>query len=117
MKTELFIRMYRDGFTIKEIAERFRMPEAEVKSYLMGYINKPMTKRKIFYKNLDALILEKFGDKKIAAYKMGISENTLYTILIGTANPGKSIIDAILGALDITYEEAFREDGFRRDQN
>lgn len=117
MKTELFIRLYRDGFTIKEISERFRMPEAEVKSCLMGYINKPMNKSQIFYKNLDALILEKFEDKQMAADKMGISVNSLYLILRGKVNPGKSIIDAILGALDITYEEAFKEDGFRREQN
>lgn len=66
-------------------------------------------RHKALYKNLEDALLEKYGKREIAAQKIGVANNTLGRILRGETETRKDIIDALLAATGLTYEEAFKE--------
>lgn len=68
------------------------------------------TTTKIAYPKLYEVLPEKYGTFSAAAKRIGMSRTELSSILRGWRTPTKIIIDCILAASGLTYEEAFKEE-------
>ena len=106
-------QMRNDGYTLKEIAEKYHVTISTV-----GYNTRGKT-RNLARNRVDAYIYPNISkwlvDNNLsicnAAKMMDINNCTLNSLLLGTrTNPTKFVIDAILKATGLTYEQAFREE-------
>lgn len=68
------------------------------------------TTTKIVYPKLYDELPKKYGNFSKAAKVIGMSRTELSQILRGWRTPTKFIIDCILQASGLTYEEAFKEE-------
>ena len=106
-------RLALEGVSLSKIAKDYGVSRGAIvfhcdKAGITDKIKK-RGKHKTLYKNLENVLLEKYGEKEIAAQKIGIANNTLGRILRGETKTRKDIIDALLEATGLTYEEAFKE--------
>lgn len=79
---------------------------------LLSVIRRAPRQPNICYPALRRYVAEQYGGSVGRfAQECGISASTLYTVLRGKSKPSKQVLDAILSATGLSYEEAFWKEG------
>ena len=101
-----------DGYALQEIADKFGVSRQRIQQIIgpgSGHsVRRPNPCMK--YPNIGKWLIENKMTQCGLANKSGIASAYLSNILLGKINPGKKIIDKILLATGMTYEEAFKEE-------
>lgn len=66
--------------------------------------------KNMLYKRLANALIEKYGTWKNVEEKVGFSQAAVKNALMGVVSPRKDMIDALLLATGLKYEEAFKEE-------
>ena len=105
--------MRTDGYTMQEIADKFGMTKENVRLVINGLLDRTTTNTN--NGNMYPAIRRALVRKRISIYELSqttkICVSTLYRAVSPKGNPSKKVIDAILAAKGLTYEEAFRTEG------
>lgn len=105
---ELAEKMLQNGKTYEELSKELGFSVSYLKSCISFRKNKSRKRTK--YKNLEKSLISKYGSVTKAAYKIGYSSGSLRFLLNGELNPKKDVIDALIMATGMKYEEIFLED-------
>lgn len=101
-----------DGSTWAKIAEEVGYTPQTVSADLHSCLASPPRMIRCCYPALRDVIAHRFdGSIRAFAHHCGLRENTVYYLLSGRASsPNRDLIDAVLSATGLTYEEAFRRE-------
>lgn len=99
-----------DGCTLQEVANKFGVTREYIRQItppVGNYGKKRSSYDSCVYPNIANWLYDnRYSYTRFAKY-ITISYRTLYSALTGSTMPSKSMIDSILAATGMTYEEAF----------
>ena len=104
-------RMRLEGATLQEVADRFGVTREWIRALTPAPEKRGKKKRNhknIIYPNINKFLYENRHSYSSFAKLIGMSGNAVYRALTGATSPTKKLIDRVLEATDMTYEEAFR---------
>ena len=104
-------RMRLEGATLQEVADRFGVTRECIRALTPAPEkrgNKKHNHKDIIYPNIDKFLYENRHSYSSFAKLIGMSGSAVYNALTGATTPTKKLIDRVLEATDMTYEEAFR---------
>lgn len=99
-----------DGATIQQLSEEYGVPREVIRAYVLpGKASSIPTKveRSCIYPNISAWMADQMHSYSSFAKQLDVRYETLWNALTGTTSPNKRLIDAILCATGMSYEEAF----------
>ena len=99
-------RMQAEGYSIKEIAYEFGCCVATASRHTPIYPNTRGVP--LLYPALDRWIWKHHLSITAFAVRVGVSVSSMHNYLTGRVTMSKPVIDKILAATGLTYEEAFR---------